>query len=342
MSRDFIGYNEVSAIADKLMALAENPTIEKIRLGLGSKGSNSTISKYLNQWRSLKKNSASVGLTPVSPPDPVNAAVHQVWEKLHEEAQSQMTTLKAQVAQEAAIIQDEKEQLALERERYLQELESFRHHLSEAKTENINLKDELNSCKTKIVVLNTNLTEAEKRHAELMQGKEKHINELNNQYTLENQHLRTQIEGMSQSYKKELDELRTLMEKQRHEWLNEKDALKIQHNKVEKELHKQEMTAKSYQEKLSESIRTVKASGLQLEELNLETQQLREEIVKLDKANSAWEAQCLILKSQLEEQKAEQDKALKKLEKERESFIRLEERLQQALKTSTEKDKRIK
>ena len=49
--RQNVTYEEIVTAAEAIIANGANPTIEKIRISLGSRGSNSTISKYLNDWR---------------------------------------------------------------------------------------------------------------------------------------------------------------------------------------------------------------------------------------------------------------------------------------------------
>ena len=48
--KDFVTQADVSNAAESLLKLGSNPTILNIRALLG-KGSNSTIARYINEWR---------------------------------------------------------------------------------------------------------------------------------------------------------------------------------------------------------------------------------------------------------------------------------------------------
>ncbi len=49
--RTNVTYEQIATAAESITANGTNPTIERIRMHLGNRGSNSTISKYLNNWR---------------------------------------------------------------------------------------------------------------------------------------------------------------------------------------------------------------------------------------------------------------------------------------------------
>ena len=55
--RQNVNYDDIANAAESIIAQGSTPTIERIRIFLGSRGSNSTISKYLNHWR--KNNSVN-------------------------------------------------------------------------------------------------------------------------------------------------------------------------------------------------------------------------------------------------------------------------------------------
>jgi len=49
--KKIVTFEEIVNAAELITAKGDNPTIEKIRISIGSRGSNSTISKHLNNWR---------------------------------------------------------------------------------------------------------------------------------------------------------------------------------------------------------------------------------------------------------------------------------------------------
>jgi hypothetical protein len=49
--RQNVTFDEIVTAAELILSEGSNPTIEKVRISIGSRGSNSTISKHLNNWR---------------------------------------------------------------------------------------------------------------------------------------------------------------------------------------------------------------------------------------------------------------------------------------------------
>lgn len=178
MPRNGITIEEVETHADHFISKGENPTIEKIRHALGNRGSNSTISKHLNEWKQKKSiaSNANAGTiyqkniskkinndmsylilsdtsTPISPllpelpelPAPLNQAINQTWQQLLEEAQKQANK----------IIEDAKEEASKTYKEATIEVEKVKSELLE--------KDKV------IVALNTELNEVKRIAAERKQ-----------------------------------------------------------------------------------------------------------------------------------------------------------------------------
>jgi DNA repair exonuclease SbcCD ATPase subunit len=83
MGREGIRYEDVSKVAEELLRNRKNPTISNVRVGLGNTGSNLTISRHLNEWRNTRLPELIQNkLENLAPPDLVNLAVKDVWEKL--------------------------------------------------------------------------------------------------------------------------------------------------------------------------------------------------------------------------------------------------------------------
>lgn len=115
MSRAGITYEQVELAAEKILLEGFSPTIEKIRQALGGTGSNSTIAKYLNDWKS-KRLTATRHDLPASnlAPDPVNAAVNRVWQQIREEAAKEIEAIKTQFSQEITILRNAADKLQKE------------------------------------------------------------------------------------------------------------------------------------------------------------------------------------------------------------------------------------
>jgi hypothetical protein len=93
MTRLGITFDDVARSAEDILAAGNNPTIERVRRVLGT-GSNSTIAKYLQDWRAdrLLESSQKISNKNTAP-DAVNAAVSQVWEKIRLETEAEITAV---------------------------------------------------------------------------------------------------------------------------------------------------------------------------------------------------------------------------------------------------------
>src|SRR5437016_4369987 len=89
MARVGITYQDVINAAQELDAQGKNPTIEMIRILIGS-GSNSTISQHLRTWKSKKNNSISLLCDKDNLPDEFIILMKGLWERVLGEAEDKL------------------------------------------------------------------------------------------------------------------------------------------------------------------------------------------------------------------------------------------------------------
>lgn len=94
MSRIGITYEEVASAAKKLQNSGENPTVDRIRNLLGT-GSNSTIARYLRDW---KKDLDEAIENNKLPPD-LLTIINDLWEKVQGKANQRILTLEQETEQ---------------------------------------------------------------------------------------------------------------------------------------------------------------------------------------------------------------------------------------------------
>ncbi len=118
MNRLGITFEKVVEAAETIQAKGENPTIDRVRSFLGGTGSNTTIGKYLHNWRNQLVHTSSVGSSS-TPPDPVQMAVKRVWQQIREETDAEILTIKEEAVRAVSIAEEkvlaeinEREQLA--------------------------------------------------------------------------------------------------------------------------------------------------------------------------------------------------------------------------------------
>jgi hypothetical protein len=112
MGRAGILYEEVAEAAERMLLAGVSPTLEKLRSQLGA-GSYSTLSKHLQSWRMMKKQAPE----PAAPPDPVGAAVGQVWHEIRMAAEAEIDKIKNESQQRVLFA----EQKLVDTERHAQE-----------------------------------------------------------------------------------------------------------------------------------------------------------------------------------------------------------------------------
>jgi hypothetical protein len=115
MARIGITYEEVELQAETLVARGENPTLEKVRRALGDRGSNSTLSKYINEWRGRRASFTTPPAVQPTMSDPVNQAVHRVWHQLQEETQSEISKVRKETEEAILNVNMKRELLEIER-----------------------------------------------------------------------------------------------------------------------------------------------------------------------------------------------------------------------------------
>src|SRR5579883_758661 len=111
MSRIGITFEDVAQSAESILSQGESPTIDKIRQHLGGTGSNTTISKYLNDWHNHHFHSYSSVKN--ATPDPVKSAVERVWQEMSAQARAEINSVK-EAMKANAIEADQKLQLVCE------------------------------------------------------------------------------------------------------------------------------------------------------------------------------------------------------------------------------------
>ena len=293
-----ITYEQVMTVAEDLLKNKVNPTIEKIRVGLGNTGSNLTISRHLNEWRNTRlPEIINNKLENLAPPDPVNLAVKDVWEKLKQSQLQELERLKdLQVAE-------------------VTELKSVNHHLNDCL---INIQKELEGLKAENALLKEECTQIrnvleEEREARLLaQGAlDGYKNQVEQQFQL-NEELKTEhrlalmelkgiyseevatlklgltvakdaMEEYRTRYAVDIDNLRTKKEQLEEQVFNlslaRRDAESLKHRlKLDLEIAQKESENLKQEFKLSKNTRSVIEDDLKAAQL---------EIIRLNKSLEA-------------------------------------------------------
>jgi DNA repair exonuclease SbcCD ATPase subunit len=228
MSRLGVSFADVAIAADELVQAGEQPTIEKIRYHLGSRGSFSTISRFLKDWREGRPIPTQ---TSVTPPDQVQAAVSAVWEKLHQETQATIEAVKAEAKDQVEAAREEAEtaNTALSTLKAEHETLKTQHHALSAQKELLTLDYKQGEANQQL--LRERLEALESRHQEIKSLHEQQLKRLEEKYLAEIERLNSHTEQEVQLSRQLADTLKSHYEDARVDSMRQLDQLKVENQK---------------------------------------------------------------------------------------------------------------
>lgn len=155
MARPGVTYLDVSNAAQQLVAAGRTPTIETIRIALGT-GSNSTLGTHLRTWKSKQDQTQQIAIKE-NIPEELISALKGVWERvmnqsedriqtIHQETQQELMQLKQEVQRLQkgnAISQQQYHQIKQERDGFVHEKAAVEQLLTNAKIEIATLSEKL-------------------------------------------------------------------------------------------------------------------------------------------------------------------------------------------------------
>jgi len=232
---------EVFEAAHALLMEGSEPTGERIRFKLGSRGSFGTIYKYLNEWKEenpMPQNTGGQTHHFASLPDSITKAVADVYEKIRSESEAE--NRKVIEHAEAAI-----NQARQENEQAQVKVSHLQKDLTELKLKN-------NHLETDLTLANKALTEEQRQMAALKEradAAEKlaqalkiemfaRLEELKDSHQTTVELLKNQLDMAEKKHRQEVNKLMENNEKQRHTFMVENDQLKVTKDKLEKTLVK--------------------------------------------------------------------------------------------------------
>ncbi len=230
MIRRGVSYEEVAQAAEELRSQSETPTIERIRHLLGGTGSNTTISKYLHEWR------YSIGTHHPSSSDPVQIAVQRVWQQLRDETNDEINKIKEESNQLISQAQTS-EKLALqkaeERQNQLTHLND-EFHVLQGNKEILVL--DFKKLQQEHALLQERYKGLEERYADFQRISVKHQEDMSHAHKKELNHVMDKLQLQEEANQKLISELKTHNENQRQRFIVEIDSLKIQNHQLKLEI----------------------------------------------------------------------------------------------------------
>ena len=228
MMRTGINYDDVATAASEIEQSGERPTIEKVRSVLGGTGSNSTISKYLQSWRNSRP-ANKVTITP--PPDQVQAAVSAVWEKLHQETELTIATVKAEASEQVSAARQEAETVTTAMGALTTEHETLKNQYHALSAQKELLALDYKQAESNQLLLRERLEALESRRQEIKSLHEQQLKRLEEKYVAEIERLKAHADQEVQLAHQLTDTLKTHYEESRIEHMRQRDELTTEQRK---------------------------------------------------------------------------------------------------------------
>ena len=253
MSRLGITLEEVENTAEKILAAGENPTIERIRRLLGT-GSNSTIAKYLHEWRSSRLlASTHDNPAPNIPPDPVHAAVNHVWEKMRTESATEINIYKEKANTEIELAQKERLQAQEARDELQQAFATLEERFNQIAADRELLALDLKAIQHERLLLQEKYQGLNNQHSDFKIQTEAVIALLTAAHQTEVKNYQNEMINIKESHEKVLNHLVESYENQRHQNIVAIDHLRVESQQYKNALNEMESAAQKYQLELTET-----------------------------------------------------------------------------------------
>lgn len=226
MARAGVTYQEVVEAATKLVGQGKNPTVEQVRLVLGT-GSSTTIANHLRQWRVNQEASVLTALKENIPAEMV-AMLKGLWERLVNLSEAKLNVIQHDNQQTIAQLQQEVEKYKTNNQRWQNLFNQWRQEKAKLSNDLLTTQQEFEFANKEIVAFRA--TE-EGLHRQL-QEKQDRIEELNklHQQTQSNlEHYRESAREQrmldQQQFESQKQQLQNDIKNMREQWSIEKTKL---------------------------------------------------------------------------------------------------------------------
>jgi hypothetical protein len=237
-----ITYAEVELAINELLRVKKSITLANLRQQLGDRGSMTTLTKYLQQWKSSKFLEGVPVQTLTEPaPDHIMSAVQTVWHQMIDHGQEQLQQQKQDFEQKQALWQIEQATLEQKITALLEEAKQKKDECAALHHQYQSLHDAHDQLQKK----NIQLEESLKKEQEFVQKSQLEAQELKSflekTFTLRLEEIAKSYQNAQANSAREVDNLKVLLEQQRHEHLVAFDRLTVEHRQLTI-LHQQQKT----------------------------------------------------------------------------------------------------
>lgn len=292
MARPGVTYLDVANAAQQLVAAGRIPTIESIRINLGT-GSNSTLGNHLRTWKSKQDQTQQIA-TKENIPEELIAALKGVWERVVNQSDEKIQAVHQETQQELVLLKQEIHRLQKDNAYWQQQHQQTKQECDSIANEKLAIQQLLTDSKVEIVALREKYAGLEQQS----QQKQERIDELrkqNQQIQANLEHYRNasleQRASDQQRYEQQLKQLEQTIQQ------NNQEMKKIQHEKLMSQQENQRLTFEN--DSLQKQLGKINEKH---ESINTNLTDARNELTKRTQSQQHWQEQYQTLKEKNDEQ----------------------------------------
>jgi hypothetical protein len=228
MSRTGITYQEVMDAALLLEQQGERPTIDKVRQLLGSTGSNTTISKYLQ----LLRNNSVTKENKVSTPDIVQVAVDRVWQDMRKQTDDEIEKIKEETQKLVEVAENKAERIEADFNGLQARFSGLEDQYRKQSADKEILQLDINALRKEHAILEERHKNLEMRFLEMRTLHTHHLSNLSASHKNEVHRLEESSQLLKESHQKFVDALIKKHEEKRQDEMVTLDNIKVENKKL--------------------------------------------------------------------------------------------------------------
>ncbi len=292
MARPGVTYLDVSNAAQQLVAAGRAPTIETIRIALGT-GSNSTLGVHLKTWKSKQDQTQQIAIKE-NIPEELISALKGVWDRVMNQSEDRIQAIEQETQQELIQLKQEMQRLQKDNAHWQQQYQQVKQERDSFAHEKSAVEQLLTNVKIEIATLSEKLVGTEQQNHE----KRARIDELHRQ----NQQIQTNLE-----YYRNASLEQRLADQHRYE--EQQKQLEHTIQKINQELEKIKREKLEFQQQHQQFIFENTNLKTQLDKLNTQHESLTthlaeilSELAKKTQGQQHWQEQFELLQAKYDTQ----------------------------------------
>jgi chromosome segregation ATPase len=270
LGRTGITYEDVMEAVNAIQNRGELPTIDRVRGYLGGKGSNTTISKYLNCWRHniVPSGNEKYESSEETPPDIVQSAIQHAWQQIKAKADQEIEAVKAESQAQIQLAEERTHQAEAAFKKLQEQYEELEQIARRDSAQKEILSLDLKRLQEEHNLLDERFRALQERYTDMQGLSTQHLKDLYDAHAKEVSRLEEKCQVQENKYGDMLSEMKKRLEDERHDHMRALDTVKEENKKLNKVL--------------PELLETIKQQSVEITQLRADLKSLHEEKTSLE------------------------------------------------------------